>query len=249
MVRAQKELIDHLKIDKLLAVVGGSMGGMQALQWAVSYPKSLKSAIPIATSLKHSPQQIAFDEVGRQAVMADPAWNEGNYYGQDMPERGLAVARMIGHITYMSDKSMEDKFSRRLKDKEHNFKFSTDFEVEGYLRYKGDNFVKRFDANSYLYLTKAMDYFDLSDDRSLPGINEAAIRFLVIAFQSDWLYPAYQSQDIAKHLKRKQADVTYLEMKSTYGHDAFLLEIEEQSRLIRNFIDKTHHGYKVVDQK
>ena len=246
MVKAQKQLIDHLGIEKLLCVAGGSMGGMQALQWVASYPEQVRSAIPIATTLKHSPQQIAFDEVGRQAVMADPAWNDGDYYGQDKPERGLAVARMIGHITYMSDKSMEEKFSRRLKDKEHNFKFSADFEVEGYLRYHGDNFVKRFDANSYLYITKAMDYFDLSDDRSLPGVNEAAIRFLVIAFQSDWLYPAYQSQEIVRHLKRKQADVTYLEIKSTYGHDAFLLEIGEQSRLIKSFIDKTFHGYNVV---
>lgn len=238
IVRAQKQLIDYLGISQLLSVAGGSMGGMQALQWAASYPKQVRSAIPIATSLKHSPQQIAFDEVGRQAVMADAAWNDGNYYDGEKPERGLAVARMIGHITYMSDKSMEDKFSRRLKDKEQHFKFSTEFEVEGYLRYKGDNFVRRFDANSYLYLTKAMDYFDLSDDRSLPGLNEAAIKFLVIAFGSDWLYPAYQSQEIVRRLKRKQADVTYLEIKSTYGHDAFLLEIGEQARLIRSFIGR-----------
>lgn len=248
IVRAQKELIDHLGISQLLSVVGGSMGGMQVLQWVASYPKMVKSAIPIATTLKHSPQQIAFDEVGRQAIMADLAWNNGDYYGKENPERGLAVARMIGHITYMSDKSMEEKFSRRLQGSEQAFKFSTDFQVEGYLRYKGDNFVKRFDANSYLYLTKAMDYFDLSDDKTIPGVREAAIRFLVLAFKSDWLYPSYQSQEIVRHLKRKQGDVTYLEIRSDYGHDAFLLEIEEQSRLIKSFIDKTFHGYNVVGQ-
>ncbi|MFH1386397.1 MAG: homoserine O-acetyltransferase [bacterium] len=242
IIRAQKKLIDHLGVEKLLSVVGGSMGGMQALQWAASYPKQVQSIIPIAATFKHSPQQIAFDEVGRQAVMADQAWNGGNYYGKQKPERGLAVARMIGHITYMSDKSMEEKFSRRLKEKELSFKFKTEFEVEGYLRYKGDNFVKRFDANSYLYLTKAMDYFDLSDDRMIPGVSESPIRFMVIAFKSDWLYPAYQSQEIVRHLKRKQADVTYLEMKSNYGHDAFLLEVAEQSRLVKNFVAKTFYG-------
>ena len=249
MVRAQHELIRHLGVYKLVSVAGGSMGGMQALQWAASYPKLVQSVIPIATTLKHSPQQVAFDEVGRQAVMADPAWNSGRYYDREKPERGLAVARMVGHITYMSDKSMEEKFSRRLKDKELSFKFTTDFEVEGYLHYKGDSFVKRFDANSYLYLTKAMDYFDLSSDRSLPGINEAAIRFLVLAFKSDWLYPAYQSREIVRLLKRKQADITYLEIDSDYGHDAFLLETEEQSRLVRSFIDKTYHGCKFAAEE
>ncbi|MCU0641229.1 MAG: homoserine O-acetyltransferase [Candidatus Margulisbacteria bacterium] len=248
MVRAQKELIDHLGVHRLLAVAGGSMGGMLALQWVSSYPQIVKSAIPIATTLKHSPQQIAFNEVGRQAIMADPAWNGGAYYGREKPERGLAVARMIGHITYMSDKSMEEKFSRRLKDNGPNFKFSNDFEVEGYLKYKGDSFVKRFDANSYLYLSKAIDHFDLADNRSLPGNSEAAIRFLILAFSSDWLYPLYQSQEMVRHLRRKQADVTSLEIKSSYGHDAFLLEVEEQTRVIRSFIDKTYHGYRVVDE-
>ena len=168
MVNAQKKLIDHLKIKKLLCVCGGSMGGMQVLQWVASYPQYVASAVPVATTMKHSPQQIAFDEVGRQAVMADPVWNKGNYYGKGQPERGLAIARMIGHITYMSDASMEEKFSRKLnKDKDFSFSFSTDFQVEGYLRYKGDNFVKRFDANSYLYITKAMDYFDVSGEKLL----------------------------------------------------------------------------------
>ena len=242
MVRAQKHLIDYLGIKKLLCVIGGSMGGMQVLQWVAIYPKHVQSAIPIATTLKHSPQQIAFDEVGRQAVMADPAWDEGNYYGKAKPERGLAVARMIGHITYMSDKSMEEKFSRRLKAQDYSFKFSTDFEVEGYLKYRGDNFVKRFDANSYLYLTKAMDYFDLSGSKLIPKEKDIDVRFLVISFKSDWLYPSYQSQEIARQLKLRGQDATYCEINSTYGHDAFLLEVEEETHLIKHFIKKTFQG-------
>jgi homoserine O-acetyltransferase len=246
MVKAQRNLIDHLGIKKLLCVVGGSMGGMQVLQWVALYPDRLSCAIPIATALKHSPQQIAFDEVGRQAIMADPDWRDGNYYGQAQPEKGLSVARMIGHITYMSEQSMEEKFSRRLKDKNFSFKFVTDFEVEGYLRYRGDNFVKRFDANSYLYITKAMDYFDVSGDKLLPKSKKYDIRFLVIAFKSDWLYPSYQSQEIVRQLKIRHIDATYCEIKSTYGHDAFLLEIEQQSHLIKHFLNKTFYGYNIA---
>ncbi len=247
MVKAQKHLIDHLGIKKLLCVIGGSMGGMQALQWVASYPEYVQSAIPIATAIKHSPQQIAFSEVGRQAVMADPAWNKGDYYDKpEKPKNGLAVARMIGHITYMSDESMEEKFSRRLKDKDYNFDFTADFEVEGYLRYRGDSFVKRFDANSYLYLTKSLDYFDLSEGRLIPKDRKVDIRFLVIAFKSDWLYPAYQSQEIVRGLKIAGQDATYCEVKSTYGHDAFLLEIEEETHLIKHFLNKTFHGYDIV---
>jgi homoserine O-acetyltransferase len=247
MVRAQKNLVDHLGIKKLLCVVGGSMGGMQALQWVASFPECVQSAIPIATALKHSPQQIAFSEVGRQAVMADPAWNKGDYYDRpEKPKNGLAVARMIGHITYMSDESMEEKFSRRLKDKDYNFDFTADFEVEGYLRYRGDSFVKRFDANSYLYLTKSLDYFDLSGGRLIPKDKLVDIRFLVIAFKSDWLYPPYQSQEIVRQLKTAGQDATYCEVKSTYGHDAFLLEVEEETHLIKHFLNKTFHGYDVA---
>ncbi len=243
MVKAQKHLIDYLGIKKLLSVIGGSMGGMQVLQWVANFPQSVCSAIPIATSLKHSPQQIAFDEVGRQAVMADPAWRDGNYYDQkEKPEKGLAVARMLGHVTYMSDKSMEEKFSRRLKEKNYSFKFSADFEVEGYLRNKGDNFVKRFDANSYLYITKAMDYFDLSCNKLIHTDKHSDVRFLVIAFKSDWLYPAYQSQEIVRHLKIKGIDATFCEVKSTYGHDAFLLEVEEEAHLVKHFLHKTFKG-------
>ncbi|MEW6334527.1 MAG: homoserine O-acetyltransferase [Thermodesulfobacteriota bacterium] len=241
MVSAQRHLIDVMGIDRLLCVAGGSMGGMQALQWVASYPERVRSAIPIATALKHSPQQIAFNEVSRQSIMADPAWRNGNYYGIGQPERGLAVARMIGHITFMSDQSMEEKFSRRLKKERFSFNFDANFEVEGYLHYRGANFVKRFDANSYLYITKAMDYFDLSGGR-LINDRKVDTRFLVISFKSDWLYPAYQSQEIVRQLKQKQVDATYCELKSTYGHDAFLVELEGQTTLIHHFLEKTYRG-------
>ena len=247
MVEAQRNLVDHLGIEKLLCVTGGSMGGMQALQWVASYGERVRSAIPIAAALKHSPQQIAFDEVVRQSIMADPAWRQGDYYDWGQPEKGLAVARMIGHITFMSDQSMEEKFSRKLKNGNYGFKFGADFEVEGYLRNRGDHFVRRFDANSYLYITKAMDYFDLSQGRLIPNGRGPETRFLVISFKSDWLYPSYQSQEIVRELKRKQADATYCELPSTYGHDAFLLEVEEQTTLIQHFLDKTFNGYHVAD--
>lgn len=242
MIEAQKHLLDSLGIDKLLSVVGGSMGGMQALAWASAYPEMIKGCIPIACTYKHSPQQIAFSEVGRQAVMADPAWNKGDYYSEDKPEKGLALARMIGHITYMSDKSMEVKFARRLKESKYSFEFSPEFEVEGYLRYQGEKFVKRFDANSYLYMTKAIDYFDLAegDNQSISVSEGADIKFMVIGFKSDWLYPVYQSQDIARQLKIKDIDVTYCEIESSYGHDAFLLEVEEQSHLIKHFLKRLY---------
>lgn len=243
MVHAQRRLIDFLGIDRLLCVAGGSMGGMQALQWVASYPERVRSAIPIATALKHSPQQIAFNEVIRQSIMADPAWREGNYYETGQPEKGLSVARMIGHITFMSDQSMEEKFSRKLKKGHLNFNFDADFEVEGYLRYRGANFVKRFDANSYLYITKAMDYFDLSGGKLING-RAVDARFLVISFQSDWLYPSYQSQEIVRQLKLKQVDATYCELKSTYGHDAFLVELEGQTTLIHHFLEKTYLGQR-----
>ena len=248
MVNAQRHLVDSFGIEKLLSVAGGSMGGMQALQWVASYGERVRSVIPIATALKHSPQQIAFDEVVRQSIMADPAWRQGNYYDYGQPEKGLSVARMIGHITFMSDQSMEEKFSRKLKNGEYSFKFGADFEVEGYLRNRGDNFVRRFDANSYLYITKAMDYFDLSGGRLIPNGKEIPTRFLVISFKSDWLYPSYQSQEIVRALKMKHADATYCELPSTYGHDAFLLEVEEQTTLIRHFLDKTFNGYHVDDR-
>lgn len=242
MADAQKRLIDHLGIDKLLTAVGGSMGGMLALSWLVRYPDRIRSAIPIATAIKHGPQQIAFNEVGRQAIMADPHWNSGNYYGGPLPAKGLAVARMIGHITYMSDLSMEEKFGRQRKDGAEPFKFTADYEVEGYLRYRGDSFVKRFDANSYLYITKAMDNFDATQWRPLQdSLQGLKTKVLVIAFKSDWLYPAYQSKEIVKACKRSGIETTYCEIDSTYGHDAFLLEIEEETHLISHFLKKVFH--------
>jgi homoserine O-acetyltransferase len=243
MVNAQRHLVDNLGIERLFSVIGGSMGGMQVLQWMMAYPERLRSAIPIATALKHTPQQIAFNEVGRQAVMADPNWRCGHYYGSALPAKGLAVARMIGHITYMSDVSMAEKFGRRLKADKEPFKFAAEFEVEGYLRYRGSNFVKRFDANSYLYITKAIDYFNLLNGSSLSSIFKGLkAKVLVIAFKSDWLYPSYQSQEIVKALKLAGVDASYCEVNSTYGHDAFLLEVEEETHLIKHFLNTVFNG-------
>jgi homoserine O-acetyltransferase len=242
MVRLQKMLTDHLRIERLLAVTGGSMGGMQALQWAVAYPDSVVAAIPIATTARHSAQQIAFNEVGRQAIMADPEWNQGDYYSSTPPARGLAVARMVGHITYMSDESMREKFGRRLRDKDKlGFDFSVDFEVESYLRYRGSQFVNRFDANSYLYITKAMDYFDLANGtQSLAdAFRNADTRFLVISFTSDWLYPSYQSVEVVQALRSMNRDVAYCELPSNYGHDAFLVDVGEQTEVVRGFLAST----------
>jgi homoserine O-acetyltransferase len=234
MVRLQKKLVEHLGIERLLAVSGGSMGAMQALQWAVAYPDAVVSAIPIAGTSRHSAQQIAFNEVGRQAIMADPDWCEGNYYGRRPPARGLAVARMVGHITYMSDHSMREKFGRRRRDENQ-------FEVESYLRYRGTQFVDRFDANSYLYITKAMDYFDLSEGHHslAAAFQDVRARFLVISFTSDWLYPSYQSQEVVRALRSRNCDVAYCELPSNYGHDAFLVTVEEQTELVRGFLANT----------
>ncbi len=219
------------------------MGGMQVLQWAASYPEKIRAAIPVATAATHSPQQIAFNEVGRQAIMADPNWNEGNYYGGSLPVKGLSVARMVGHITYMSDESMAEKFGRRFKNEKQAFKFSPEFEVEGYLQYRGDNFIKRFDPNTYLYITKAIDYFDLSNGQGLHSLLKGThTRFLIIAFKSDWLYPAYQSQEIARACKKAGLEAIYIELNSTYGHDAFLVEVDEQSHLITHFLKRVAEG-------
>jgi homoserine O-acetyltransferase/O-succinyltransferase len=242
MVRLQKMLIDSLGIPRLLAVSGGSMGGMQALQWVVAYPDQVVAAIPIASTTRHSAQQIAFNEVGRQAIMADPDWNEGNYYGKQPPARGLAVARMVGHITYMSDDSMREKFGRRLRGKEaFGFGFDVDFEVESYLRYRGSQFVTRFDANSYLYITKAMDYFDLTNGSAsiAAALESTRARFLVISFSSDWLYPSYQSQEMVRALRSRNRDVAYVELQSNYGHDSFLVDVAEQSALVAGFLSTT----------
>jgi homoserine O-acetyltransferase len=233
MVRLQKMLIDSLGIERLLSVSGGSMGGMQALEWAVAYPDHVAAALPIATTARHSAQQIAFNEVGRQAIMADPDWNGGNYYGSRPPARRLAVARMVGHITYMSDESMRQKFGRRLRAPDQ-------FEVESYLHYRGSQFVDRFDANSYIYITRAMDSYDLTLRGSLASLFESIrTRFLVISFTSDWLYPSYQSLEIVSALRSRNCDVAYCNLVSNYGHDAFLVEVEEQTELVRGFLAST----------
>jgi homoserine O-acetyltransferase/O-succinyltransferase len=242
MVRLQKMLVDWFGIERLLSVSGGSMGGMQALEWAVSYPDRVVTAIPIASTARHSAQQIAFNEVGRQAIMADPDWCDGNYYSKQPPARGLAVARMVGHITYMSDESMREKFGRRLRDKAtFSFGFDVDFEVESYLRYRGSQFVNRFDANSYLYITKAMDYFDLTGGQKTlaAALEPARGRFLVISFSSDWLYPSYQSQEMVRALRSRNRDVAYVELQSNYGHDSFLVDVAEQTELVRGFLAST----------
>ncbi len=241
MVRAQVRLLDHLGIDRLLCAAGGSMGGMQVLEWAAHHPNRLRAAIPLATTARHSPMLIALSEVGRQAIYADPNWQAGDYYGNGKkPDAGLALARMVGHITYLSDESMQQKFGRRLQAREqYGYEFQTEFAIESYLKYNGNNFTRRFDANSYLYVTRAMDYFDLSGDKLFkPGASIP--RFLVISFKSDWLYPSYQSRDIVTALRSRHGDVTYVEVNSTYGHDAFLVEYDEQTRLIKSFIAKTH---------
>ena len=235
MVRLQKKLIDSLGIRRLLAVAGGSMGGMQALEWAVTYPDSVLAALPVATTARHSAQQIAFNEVGRQAIMADPDWNDGNYYNQHPPGRGLAVARMVGHITYMSDESMRQKFGRRVRAGQNKF------EVESYLHYRGHQFVERFDANSYIYITRAMDGYDLTLRGSLTNLFEnIGTRFLVLSFTSDWLYPAYQSLEIVSALRSRNCDVAYCNLNSQYGHDAFLVEVNEQAELVRGFLASTY---------
>ncbi|WP_424355016.1 homoserine O-acetyltransferase MetX [Methanobacterium sp. MBAC-LM] len=240
MVKAQKKLIDHLGINQLFAVVGGSMGGMQVLQWCISYPDMVKLAIPIATAARSAPQQIAFNEVGRQAIISDPKWNDGSYYSGEVPKEGLSLARMIGHITYLSYESMYQKFGRRLQDKEkYGFDFSMDFQVESYLHYQGNSFVKRFDANTYLYVTKAMDYFDLTANGSLAeGFKDVKAKFLVISVDSDWLYPPEQSKEVVMALTANDIDVSYHEIKSPYGHDAFLLEAGQLNYIINGFLSE-----------
>ncbi|OPY46847.1 MAG: Inosine-5'-monophosphate dehydrogenase [Methanosaeta sp. PtaU1.Bin028] len=251
MVDVQRRLVDSLGIRQLFAVVGGSFGGMQVLQWTVSYPDMVRLAVPIATSARSSPQQIAFNEVGRRAITSDLDWNGGDYYGRDTPARGLSLARMIGHITYLSDESMHQKFGRRLQDKvEYGFDLSSsDFQVESYLRYHGDAFVKRFDANSYLYITKAIDYFDLTRKGTLSlaeAFRGVSARFLVISISSDWLYPSYQSEEIVGALIANDIDVRHCEISSNWGHDAFLLESGQMNYAIGNFLTPASVGDVMV---
>jgi homoserine O-acetyltransferase/O-succinyltransferase len=243
MVRAQRKLIDHLEIDQLLCVAGGSMGGMQVLEWAAHHADRVKAVMSLATTAHHSPMLIAFSEVGRQAIYADPYWNNGDYYSKGKrPDAGLAVARMVGHITYLSDASMHQKFGRRLQQLErYGYEFNTEFEIESYLKYNSNNFTRRFDANSYLYITKAMDYFDLAQPTGALAASFAAaeaVKFLVVSFTSDWLYPSYHSKELVTALMVAGADVTYLDIQSTWGHDAFLLEVETMTRLLGSFLDR-----------
>lgn len=241
MVKGQKRLTDHLGVKKLLSVAGGSMGGMLALQWFADYPETTRSVIPIASAWKQSPQQIAFSEVGRQAIMRDPNWNKGDYYDEPYPKSGLSIARMIGHITYMSEIFMEKKFSRRLKKRELGFSFDNDFEIENYLNYNGDSLIDRFDPNSYLYLSKALNYFDVSGEKLIRSKVRPATSFLIISFDSDWLYPSWQSKEIVKFLMSKRVSTTYCEISSPHGHDSFLLEFEEETKLIKHFLEKVQN--------
>ncbi len=245
MVNVQVKLVEGLGINKLFCVSGGSMGGMQVIEWAYSYPDRVVTAIPIATTFRHSAQQIAFNEVGRIAIMSDPDWNNGNYYSGKKPENGLAIARMIGHITYMSDDSMEEKFGRRTRQAVKGAKkLNTGFEVESYLRYQGEAFVKRFDANSYISITKAIDFYDAGNNQDLiKHFYNTNIKFLVISYSHDWIYPPYQSKEIVKVLKFAQADVTYCDISKSYGHDAFLIPHEEQGVLIGHFLDNNYQKY------
>jgi len=242
MVRAQAKLIDHLGIEQLFCVVGGSMGGMQVLQWAATYPERVFSAIPIAAAARHSSQNIAFHEVGRQAVMADPNWRGGRYLQEGVkPEKGLAVARMAAHITYMSDDSLHRKFGRKLQNREApTFSFQADFQIESYLRYQGSTFVERFDANSYLYVTRAMDYFDLAADYEgvlAKAFKGSKSRFCVVSFTSDWLFPTSESRSVVHALNAGGASVSFVEIDTNKGHDAFLLDVPELFSTTRGFLD------------
>jgi len=242
MVRAQKRLVDHLGIEKLLAVVGGSMGGMQALQWAASYPESLRAVVPIACAARHSAQNIAFHEVGRQAIMADPDWKGGEYQLHGTrPAKGLAVARMAAHITYVSEMALQNKFGRNLQNRDaKSFQFTPDFQIESYLHHQGASFVDRFDANSYLYITRAMDYFDLAEEHGglLSEVFRVnAARFCIVSFSSDWLFPPFENKRIAHALNAVAAQVSFVEISSDKGHDAFLLDEPEMFATVRGFLN------------
>jgi homoserine O-acetyltransferase len=241
MVRAQAMLLDHLGIARLAAVVGGSMGGMQALSWAATYPDRVRAAVVIAATARHTAQNIAFHEVGRQAVMADPRWAGGDYYASgDAPTAGLAVARMAAHITYLSEAGLTEKFGRRLQARDaKSFGFDADFQVESYLRHQGISFVDRFDANSYLYITRAMDYFDLAEEHGgmlANAFRGNATRFCLVSFDTDWLYPTAESRSIVHALNAAGAAASFVELSSPFGHDAFLLESPDLNRVVDGFL-------------
>ncbi|MBY0224498.1 MAG: homoserine O-acetyltransferase [Hyphomicrobium sp.] len=241
MVNAQARLLDHLGIEQLFSVIGGSMGGMQVLQWCARYKDRVFTAMPIATAPWHTAQNIAFHEVGRQAVMADPDWQGGAYYGTEArPSRGLAVARMAAHITYLSEKALQDKFGRGLQNRDaHSFSFDADFKIESYLRHQGSTFVDRFDANSYLYITRAMDYFDLEAEygKLANAFTGTKTQFCVVSFTSDWLYPTRDNKEIVKALNGVAANVSFVEIESDKGHDAFLLDEAIFFDTVRGFLN------------
>ena len=241
MVAVQRRLVTQLGIDRLLAVAGGSMGGMQALRWAVDFPDAVAGCLAIATAAQQPPEAIAFHEVGRQAIFADPHWRRGDYYDGPAPDGGLAVARMIGHVTYLSERAMREKFGRRLREREAGGDGpATEFEVESYLKHQGDAFTRRFDANSYLYITRAIDYFDLArGHRSLAAaLAGSRAAFLLMSFSSDWLYPTAQSREILRALALNGLDASFCEIESAAGHDAFLLEHERMTPVIRGFLER-----------
>ncbi|MBD41922.1 MAG: homoserine O-acetyltransferase [Pelagibacteraceae bacterium] len=248
MVKVQKILIDEIKIDKLYAVIGASMGAMQVLQWIIDYPEKINNSIHIAGALKHSAQNIAFHEVGRQAIMSDPNWHNGNYLIKNTkPERGLSVARMIAHITYLSEEALHRKFGRKLQSRDLvSFGFDADFQVESYLRYQGSSFVKRFDANSYLYMTRAMDYFDVSEifekNMNFNTENNDHIHHCVISFTSDWLFPTNENKEIVKILNRTNKKVSFTEIVTDKGHDSFLLEETDFYKTISGFLNSNING-------
>ena len=242
MVDAQVALLDRLGVDRLLAVAGGSLGGMQALALVKRYPERVRTCIGVATTPRLGAQSIAFNEVGRVAILGDPNFAGGDYYGGAQPQQGLAIARMVGHITYLSDESMRAKFGRRLRDRDDlAFDFVTEFEVESYLAYQGRKFVERFDANTYLYMTKAMDYFDLASGHKsvAEALAETPARFLLLTFSSDWLFPTYQTRGLVDSIRGARGEVSFAEIPSPYGHDAFLLEPDEQRRYIEPFLARS----------
>ncbi len=241
MARSQTLLMDHLGIARLHAVVGGSMGGMQALSWAAHFPERVAAALIIASTAKHSAQNIAFHEVGRQAIMADPNWRGGDYYADGVsPSAGLAVARMAAHITYLSETGLTEKFGRRLQERDaKTFGFDADFQVESYLRHQGISFTDRFDANSYLFITRAIDYFDLAEEfggRLANAFKDTKTRFAIVSFDTDWLYPTAESKSIAHALNAAGAPVSFVELASPYGHDAFFLDVPAFDRVVSGFL-------------
>jgi homoserine O-acetyltransferase len=245
MVNAQHKLLDYLGIDKLLAVSGGSMGGMSVLDWAAAYPEKVRSIIPVSTCGRLSPQGIAFSEVERQAIISDPNWNNGNYYDGELPANGLIIARMIGHITYLSSESMLRKFGRRTRNDDANSRFGKQFEIESYLHYQGDKFVERFDANSYIYLTKAMDFYDIAEgcETFEEGAAQIKSKALFISFRSDWLFSPRETAELVDAMRKSGREVDYHEIESEYGHDAFLVEYPKYSYLISRFLERVSKFY------